>query len=185
VILAAGTPQVLLPYDNANQFLQNLEVHRGPLASWTAWVAPRTLKPADAARELGMPEDQLRDANRIPPRMLIKAGSTLLVPRSAKSGGDVASHIADSAMMALAPEVPPLQRISYKAGKGDSVKTVARKYRVSPANVARWNDVGVGTRFKPGDSVILMVPQTAARAGTARKAPAKPVVVKKPQASKR
>jgi membrane-bound lytic murein transglycosylase D len=185
VILAAGTPQVLLPYDNANRFLQNLEVHRGPLASWTAWVAPRTLKPADAARELGMPEEQLRDANRIPPRMLIKAGSTLLVPRSAQSGGDVAGHVADSAMISLAPDVPPLQRISYKAGKGDSVKSVARKHRVSPANVARWNDVGVGTRFKPGDSVILMVPQPSTRAGTTRKAPVKPVVVKKPQATKR
>ena len=51
VILAAGTPQVLLPYDNANQFLRQLGTHRGPLATWTAWVAPKTLKPAEAARE--------------------------------------------------------------------------------------------------------------------------------------
>jgi hypothetical protein len=39
VILAAGTPQVLLPYDNANLFVSGLATHRGTLASWTAWVA--------------------------------------------------------------------------------------------------------------------------------------------------
>ena len=61
VILAAGTPQVLLPYDNANMFLRQLEMHRGALASWTAWTAPKTLTPADAARLIGMPEAQLRE----------------------------------------------------------------------------------------------------------------------------
>lgn len=34
VILAAGTPQVLLPYDNANAFVRALGRHAGPLASW-------------------------------------------------------------------------------------------------------------------------------------------------------
>ena len=50
VILAAGTPQILLPYDNANRFVRELPQHRGPLATWTAWTAPRTMKPAEAAR---------------------------------------------------------------------------------------------------------------------------------------
>jgi len=173
VILAAGTPQVLLPYDNANLFLRSLEFYRGPLASWTAWVAPRTLKPAEAAQELGIPEEQLREANRIPPRMLIKAGSTLLVPRTAKTTVDVAGHIADTAAIALAPDLPPLKRVAFKAGKGDSVSVVARRYRVSPANVARWNDVGVSTRFKPGEQVIVMLAQPAARAAKAGKVPAR------------
>ena len=47
VILAAGTPQVLLPYDNANIFVRQLPLHRGPLATWTwpwpcAWPACRS-----------------------------------------------------------------------------------------------------------------------------------------------
>ena len=50
VILAAGTPQMLLPYDNANRFVRELPQHRGPLATWTAWVAPKTMQPADAAQ---------------------------------------------------------------------------------------------------------------------------------------
>ena len=38
---------------------------------------------ADAAQRSGMSEADLRAINNVPPRMLIKAGSTLIVPRSA------------------------------------------------------------------------------------------------------
>jgi membrane-bound lytic murein transglycosylase D len=47
VIMAAGTPQILLPWDNAATFQRNLDAYNGArLASWTAWVAPSTMKPA-------------------------------------------------------------------------------------------------------------------------------------------
>ena len=51
VILAAGTPQVLLPHDNADQFIQELPRYPGRLSSWTGWVAPKTMKPGDAAKQ--------------------------------------------------------------------------------------------------------------------------------------
>ncbi len=158
VILAAGTPQVLLPYDNANRFVRELALHEGPQASWTAWVAPRTLKPAEVARQVGMSEDELRAVNRIPPRMLVKVGSTLLVPRSAARQADVPEHLADNAAMVLAPEIAQ-RRLVIKAGaKGDSVAAVARRYRVSAQLVALWNDVAVDGRFRPGARIVVMVP---------------------------
>ena len=158
VILAAGTPQVLLPYDAANHFLRTLAQHRGTLASWTAWVAPRTLKPAEAARLVGMDEAQLLAVNAIPKGMLVKAGSTLLVPRAANRADDVTEHIAHHAMLALAPDLPPLKRVSFKAGKkGDSVAAVAQRYRVSAELVAQWNGVVAAARFKPGQPVVVMV----------------------------
>ena len=41
VILAAGTPQILLPWDNATVFKRNFEAYsQGQYASWTAWSAP-------------------------------------------------------------------------------------------------------------------------------------------------
>lgn len=174
VILAAGTPQVLLPYDNANLFLRLLPAHRGPLASWTAWVAPKTLKPADAARQVGMAEAQLREVNRIPPRMLVKAGSTLLVPRNANAGADVSEHIAEHASIALAPDAPPVRKVAFKAGKkGDTVAAVAQRYRVSAKQVADWNDVAPTARFKPGQTIVVMVPGKSATRVAAAKAPAK------------
>ena len=173
VILAAGTPQVLLPYDGANQFVRSLGQHRGNLASWTAWVVPRTVKPVEAARLVGMDEAQLRAVNNIPKGMLVKAGSTLLVPRGAHRTEDVAEHIADHATLALAPDLPPLRKISFKAGKkGDSVAAVAQRYRVRPELVAQWNGTTVGARFKPGQAIAVMVANKPTRVA-AERAPAK------------
>jgi membrane-bound lytic murein transglycosylase D len=157
VILAAGTPQVLLPYDNANQFVRQLPLHGGPLASWTAWTAPRTVRPADAARQVGMDEAQLREVNHIPPHMLVKAGSTLLVPRSEHRQTDVSVEVADNATMALAPDAPPPRKMSLRAAHRDSVASVAKRYRVSAAQLAQWNGVGKGASFAPGQTIVVFV----------------------------
>ena len=173
LILAAGTPQVLLPYDNANRFVQEIKLTREPLATWTAWVAPSTLKPADAARQVGMTEALLREVNRIPERMLVKAGSTLLVPRGVKTQSDVASHLADNATMTLTPEVRPMRRVSFKAGRqGESVASVAARHGVSPSALAGWNRTQAGGHFKAGQQVVVMLPVLAARASPGRGATA-------------
>ena len=163
VILAAGTPQVLLPYDNANIFVRQLPLHRGPLASWTAWTVPKTVRPAEAARQVGMDEGQMREINHIPPHMLVKAGSTLLVPRGEHRQADVSVEVADNAMMALAPDAPPPRRVSLKAGRKDTVASVARRYRVNAAQVAQWNGVGKSAAFTPGQTIVVFVAGKAAR----------------------
>lgn len=182
VILAAGTPQVLLPYDNANRFVREFSRHRGPYASWTAWTAPSTMGVAAAAKEVGMSESELREVNNIPPRMLVRGGSTLLIARSEQIRHDVSEHVAENAMMLLAPEARSAQRrITVKAGaKGSSVAEIARRYRVSAAQVAQWNDVSTAARFRAGQAVVVYLPpsakatRSAARRSTANAArPAK------------
>ena len=170
VILAAGTARVLLPYDNANQFVRQLPLHRGPLASWTAWVAPKTLRPLDAAKLVGMNEELLREVNHIPPRMLVKAGSTLLVPRGQHRVADVSEHLADHAMMSLAPDGPVLRKLSLKAGRNESVASVAKRYRVSAAQVGQWNGVGSAASFKPGQPIVVFVAAKAASGKASRHA---------------
>ncbi len=176
VILAAGTEQILLPYDNANRFVRALASHKGPLATWTAWVAPKTLRPADAAKLVGMSETVLREVNHIPPRMLVKAGSTLLVPRTARRDSDVPEHVADNAMIALAPDVPPMKRLTLRAGKrGESVVAVAKRYGVSATQVAQWNKVSASAQFKPGASIVVYVPnRPATRVAAAGKTGTRP-----------
>jgi membrane-bound lytic murein transglycosylase D len=167
VILAAATPALLLPFDNASRFVQSLADHQGPMASWTAWQVPRTMKPAEAAKLVGMAEDELRSLNRIPPRMLVKAGSTLLVSRTAKRDHDVSEHLADTATLALAADVQR-RLVKHKAVKGDTVASVARRYGVSAQQVAQWNQVGPNARFAPGTVVELQLPP--ARKAANRKA---------------
>lgn len=158
VIMAAGTPQVLLPWDNAEVFQSNLESYGGGrLASWTVWVAPTTMRPADAAKRVGMSEGEFRAVNAIPPRVVIKAGSSLLVPRSNTMLQDVAVKVADNGQLSLAPEVV-LKRTLVKAGKAENVATIARRYRVNADQVAQWNKVGMSANFKPGQQVIVFLP---------------------------
>jgi membrane-bound lytic murein transglycosylase D len=161
VILAAGSKQILLPWDNAKVFQRNFEAYtQGQYASWTAWTVPSTMNPSEAARRAGMPEAELRAVNNIPPRMLIKAGSTLLVTRSAKVANDVATHVADNGHMALAPDVVT-RRTTVKARKQETVGSVARRYGVSALNVAEWNQVSGGSAFKTGQSIVLFLPVRA------------------------
>ena len=163
VILAAGTPQILLPWDNATIFERNLQRHADrPLATWTAWTAPRTMKVDEAAQQVGMPAAVLRSANNIPGGMLLKAGSTLLVHRKGALDNDVTERIADNAQLSLAPEVV-LRRVSIKARKGDTLASLGARHGVTATNLASWNKLPVTAALKPGQSVVMLVPSVAPR----------------------
>ena len=156
-IFAAGTPQILLPWDNAKVFLRNLAAHdEGQYASWTVWVAPSTMSVANAAERVGMSEAELREVNRIPPRMLIKAGSALMVPRTAQHAHDVSTHLADHGRIALAPETTTVtRRTPVKVLKGDTLGHLARRHGVSVANLARWNDLQPSAKLRAGQSLAV------------------------------
>jgi membrane-bound lytic murein transglycosylase D len=115
---------------------------------------------SEAARHTGMNESDLRSMNNIPPRMLIKAGSTLLVPRTAQMDNDVSSHVADNAQVSLSPEITT-RRTTVKARKGESVASIASRYGVAAASVANWNNVNAQAAFKRGQQVVLHLPITA------------------------
>ncbi|MDL9997810.1 transglycosylase SLT domain-containing protein [Variovorax sp. J22P240] len=163
VLLAAGTPEILLPWDNAAVFQRNFEAYsQGQYASWTAWTVPTTMTVADAAQRSGMSEVDLRAINSVPPRMLIKAGSTLIVPRSARVQEDVAAVVADTGQLSFQPEIVT-RRTVVKAGRTDSVASIARRYKLSPASVAEWNDVKQTHSFQKGFNVVVYLPVRAAR----------------------
>ena len=119
VLLAAGTPQILLPWDNAEVFQRNFETTTlSQMASWTAWIAPTTMKVSDAAKRFNMSEAEFRSLNQIPPRMMIRAGSALLVPRTSRMVEDVTPRVADHGTLDLAPEV-----VAKRATKGSKGKS--------------------------------------------------------------
>ncbi len=169
VIFKAGTPYILLPWDNAGIFERNLAIHNGQTAGWTVWTAPSTMKAADAARQVGMDEAKFREINRIPPRMLIKVGSTLLVPRSAKQQNDVSTQIADNGQVSFSPEIV-LRKQSVKLRKAETVASIAKRYKVSAASVAGWNKVSASGSFKAKQAVVLYLPTQAKAAKAGRSA---------------
>jgi membrane-bound lytic murein transglycosylase D len=129
VLLAAGSPNILLPWDNAEVFQRNYEASTlGRMATWTAWVAPTTMKVADAAKRVNMSEADFRAVNNIPPRMVIKAGSALLVPRGANMLGDVTAQVADNGHLDLSPEAVAKRKAAAKGGKNaKGTKTASAK----------------------------------------------------------
>jgi membrane-bound lytic murein transglycosylase D len=167
VIMAAGTPEILLPWDNAVLFTERLRQHRGPTASWTAWRVPRDMTVAQAARELDWSEAELRAANRIPPRMKLKAGSTLLVPREGRLDRDVPEHLADHGQVLLAPEVPPLRTVRVQARKGDTLAALAKRHGVKVADLAAWNGLKPTSPLRAGQALVVQVRGKAPKQGQA------------------
>jgi membrane-bound lytic murein transglycosylase D len=166
VILAAGTPEILLPWDNAARFQRRLEEHaQKPLASWTAWSVPKTMKVSEASKLVKMTEAELRSVNQIPSGMQVKQGSTLLVARQGALDADVTEHLADNAKISFAPEIV-LRRIMVKVQKGDTLATLASRHDVTPMNIAAWNKLKIPVALKPGQSIAILVPTTASSRGS-------------------
>ena len=150
VILGANKPEILLPSAKLADFNAALDNHRGALSTWTTAAVNGTEKPAAFANRYGMSESLLRTVNNIPPRMLIKPGSTLVVQKSnpdAQTANISAS--ADNAQLVLSPEL--IRRI-HTVRKGDTLARIAKRYGVSVASLQGWNK---GLAVKKGSKVVL------------------------------
>ena len=107
VILSAASTKILLPYGNATIFQDNLNAFKKPLSSWTAVWVEKTDTVDKLASTLKVDPVQLRELNSIPRGMKIKAGSTVLIPKSPLNDGNVSLHLADNAALDLEREVAP------------------------------------------------------------------------------
>ena len=87
------------------------------------------------------------------------------MPRTSGAANNVAEHVADNGQISLAPEIT-LKRTVVKARKGDTVASVARRYRVTPDNLADWNKVKPTAVLKPGQSVVVFLAPQARVAET-------------------
>lgn len=153
VIMAAGTPSILLPWDNALLFMDRIKNHNGPTASWTAWRVPKNMSVAIAAKEHNMTEARLREVNRIPPRMSLRAGSTILVPRQGRLDRDVPENVADSGQILLVSDAAGARRV--KVQKGDSLSVIAKRQGVSVANLMRWNGLNSQSVLRAGQTLVV------------------------------
>ncbi|AKJ68737.1 hypothetical protein PATSB16_28420 [Pandoraea thiooxydans] len=156
VILGATKSKILLPFDNADIFAKQLKSYKKPLSSWTTYTIRRAESPEVIAKRLGVEASTIRSVNGIPPRFRMKAGSTILVPRTGENDRDISSTVADNAVLALEPEVPPVRRVAVRVRRGDSLSAVARRYGVSELEIKRWNRMR-GNGLRAGQTLVLMV----------------------------
>lgn len=157
VVLAAATPQILLPWDNAAIFETNLATYDGPLATWTTWTVPSTMTVTQAATQLKLSENTLRSVNQIPLGMRILAGSNLLVPRSERHTKDVPEQVANQGRLEFQAEIR-YRRITVLARTGETLNQLAKRHRADPQEAARLNKLAVNAKLKKKQRVALMVP---------------------------
>ena len=106
VITGGEKTKILLPKANAEKFHVNLAQWGQALSTWTTHrITGARESIASLASRLGTTPEVIRQANNIPARTALKAGSTILVPRtSATVNTDIAEHIVDNAVMAFEAE---------------------------------------------------------------------------------
>ena len=175
VIVGAASPTLLLPTDRVDTFHANLaalEATGQPLASWATYRLQPTDTLASVSKKVGIGETQLREANRIPPRYRLAPGSTILIPRD-ETMNDITAASLD-ARFTLVPEASNLRKVTYRVRRGDTLHSVARRYRVSEKDVILWNQLTSPALFA-GQRLELTVPaaRPTAKRGSAPKSAAK------------
>jgi membrane-bound lytic murein transglycosylase D len=102
-VITGESTKILLPKENAEKFNLNLAQWGRALSTWTTHkITSARESIASLATKLGTTPEVIRQANNIPPQMRLKAGSTILVPKtSATAGNDIAESIVENASMAL------------------------------------------------------------------------------------
>lgn len=133
-----GDTKILLPWDSVAKYQENLSKWEGPLSNWSAVTVAKTERVENLAARLGTQPELIREANMIPAKMLVKAGSTVLVPKTAASQDqDIAPEIAENAQLAL--EKNATRTLRFKVGKRDNLASIAKRYQVSVDDIKSWN----------------------------------------------
>ena len=169
VIVGASDTKLLLPAEKAERFHANLaawEATGQPLASWTTYKMQPSDTLAAVAKRAGISEQQLREANRVPPRYRLSSGSTILIPRDETMEDDIPAASLD-AHFALVPERANLRKVTYRVRRGDTLYRVARRWNVDEKDIIVWNHLTAPKLFA-GQRLELTVPAPKARAAKSK-----------------
>ncbi|WP_323144197.1 transglycosylase SLT domain-containing protein [Massilia phyllosphaerae] len=144
-VITGESTKILLPKENAEKFHVNLAQWGHALSSWTTHkITSAKESIASLASKFDTTPEVIRQANNIPPQMRLKAGSTILVPKtSASTGSDIAENILDNAQVVLEADHGDRERRGGKLSGVQRIKATAAhavaeiKNRVSGGSKAR------------------------------------------------
>lgn len=162
VIPGGPDTQILLPQNNAEKFKFNLAKWGRALSTWTAHKVTGARERIETiAKKFGTTPEVIREVNNIPPRMLVKAGSTVLVPKTeASAEKDIAPELIDTATLVTVPDAPETRRIHVKVGKRDTLASIAQRHGVSASQIKSWNNLKQD-KVAAGQRLELNVPNKA------------------------
>jgi len=161
LIRAAVTPRIVLPADKVDTFHENLQkLDEKSLVSWKTYYPKKGESLESIAKKHGMTVSYLREVNGISPRSRT-VPSLIVVPANGHPGGGIARL-----PIMYAPPIPiTYRRIYHTVKPGETLASIARRYRVSLEDMKRWNPKGAAV----GERVTMEV--RAKSKGKPRSAP--------------
>ncbi|HEU4843083.1 MAG TPA: transglycosylase SLT domain-containing protein [Burkholderiaceae bacterium] len=119
VITGGEHTKILLPQENAEKFHLNLAQWGRALSTWTTHKITSARERIETlASKFHTTPEVIRQANNIPQKTLLKAGSTILVPKLSTSANvDIAPEVADNAIVALEADRGNKRARGYKAAR--------------------------------------------------------------------
>jgi len=150
----------VLPADRVETFRANLLKHaEKSLVSWQAYQPTRNETLASVAKKFGITVAQLKEVNGIAPRARATP-ALLVVPRNG------AADLGRLPIM-YAPPLPVARprTVTHTVKRGETLSSIAARYRVSMEDLRRWNPIG---RLAAGQKLTIRNP---AATGKARQAP--------------
>ncbi|MDW8468486.1 MAG: LysM peptidoglycan-binding domain-containing protein [Burkholderiales bacterium] len=162
VIPVRENPRIVLPADRVEVFRANLQKYdEKALVSWRTYHPKRGETLEAIARRFGIGVAQLKEVNGIGAR------SRSLPPLLVVPTNGAASHARLPIMYAPPiPVAPSARATTHRVQPGETLATIAARYRVSVEDLRRWNQIG---RLQPGQVLRIHAPAALPDAAAVRK----------------
>jgi membrane-bound lytic murein transglycosylase D len=161
-IPVAISSRIVLPADRVEVFHANLLKHdAGALVSWQAYTPKRGESLEAIAKKFAVPVARLKEVNGIAARN--RGTPALLVV--------LLNGTTDTGRLPImyAPPIPVAssRSVSHTVKPGETLMTIASRYRVSVDDLRRWNSIG---RLAPGQKLRIQTRAAAAKGRPVQKA---------------
>ncbi len=139
LIRSSSVGRIILPNDKVVAFYDNLDnLDEGSLVSWQVYHPQQGEKLEAIAKRFDISVNELRRVNGIHPRST-RMPKDLVVPMN----GEARETIAELPLM-YGPPIPQHgpARAVHVVKRGDTLSSIAARYRVSVASLKSWNQLG-------------------------------------------
>ena len=139
LIRSSAARRIILPADKLVAFYDNLDqLDESDLVSWQVYKPERGEKLEAIARRFDLTVAELKRVNGITPHST-RVPAELVVPKN-----DEAKATLAQLPLMYAPPIPQYgkARAVHVVKKGDTLGSIAKRYRVSVASLKAWNQVG-------------------------------------------